>query len=140
MIDNAYARAITKLMIETYANDQISVYKYASMVPTKDIYGQSTRTYDAPIVLVGVAITNPDLDTLTPIGQLNEEIAMFVFSIDELLVKLPAEPANEWITDQDVIEFDGIKFSIIDVEISGRVGNGPSMVHITGQVHPDTDA
>lgn len=122
-------------VILNYSNHPIKVYKWASA--TKDEYLESTNVYSAAVTVRGHYSKKGDEDTPSIIGKVNEDKATVVFSLPELRRVFPSASENSWIDTKDIIEYFGIKYTIICVQYTGFMYEGDKLLKLDLMEYPD---
>ena len=100
--------------------DSISVW--VSKAVAKNIYGQSKLDFEATAIsCTGRCILNPSPEELSIVGNMEDVDAAVLFSRAEMVSKFPSNPENEWISLDDEVEYDSIRYRIIKVYPTGRI-------------------
>lgn len=135
-MDYTTAYNLVDSRIRQNVNDLVNIYKLTSAVnPT--IYRDPNVSYEDPVEVLGVVRTSPDMDMASALGKLEKDDIKVTFARKELETKFPTLDPGELITTQDVLEFEGIYYSIHDVKLAGRIGGGFTTVVVCGKENPD---
>lgn len=122
-------------IINTFSEESVSVYSYSTS--DTDLYRQARNYYTGPTLVKCVYMRHPDVDQASPIGRVNEDTALFTFSVLELRRKFPLSSEENWITLKDILLIDNTRYTVVKLNNNGRQHNGSNVVEIVAREYPD---
>ncbi len=118
----------TEAQIQTKVDQVITQHRttainyYAYVEGITDIYKQRTKTFAAPVELIGRAILNPTQEKLTVIGSGERYDIAFLFSRLEMIRKFPSADEGEWLDVSGEFTWWDRRYKISRVAPTGQVG------------------
>lgn len=136
-LTSTYLENLVDQQFTTYSGHSILVYKYVSSAA--DIYQQGTRTFAAPVTVIGHYVRKCDEENPDGSGKVNKDGAYVVLSLPELRRKFPLADEWEWISTADVVSVFATQYTIVGVEFTGFMLGGTSkLLKLDLMEYPDT--
>lgn len=130
-----YYRIVINNILNTYASHTMLVYKYVTA--PLDIYRQGAKTFQAGVEVTGQFKEAVDMDVQHDVGREDKAEVSFTFSKASLETSFPLLAEQQWITNNDIIEHNGIRYTVVGVEVAGWVHGSYTNVVVYGREFPD---
>lgn len=93
-----------------------------------DLYQEGVAEYEDPVTLRCRGIKAPRPEVLSIIGAEGEAEVAFLFARDMLAAAYPFSGEGEWIDARDELEFEGRRYRLGSVHLTGKIKDRCSLV------------